>query len=121
MSTEQLNGKHVKRNQYRGLQGFIASTYDLGKTDEEMILKTLQLTDRWKGVGLSSVRTAVRNIRVAKEEGATTSPPVKARKAKVAPAPDVLITIPLPKRQSATLKYSEARDLYNILQRVFGA
>ena len=107
----------AKRNKFRGLQSFVAQHYDVLKHTPEEIHAALQGEEKWTGVGLDSVRTAVHSIR--RENGAHS--PVYRKKASGTPSlPNVLVTIPLPKKQSATMTVQEAFVVYKILGKLFG-
>lgn len=97
----------AKRNKYRGLTAFVRKHYDFRTETIESIYAALQLEPRWAGVSSGTVQSCVFRLRR------------EARPIPKAKTSDVLITIPLPKRQSTTMTFSEARELYSQLHNIF--
>ena len=129
---------NAKRNLYRGLMKHIQEHYNWKTEDTAAIHAALQNEERWKGVGLSSVsatlsvlRTSagIRKLAVHSKTFKGRMPNVsnglgqpingKVTMAKKHRPLDVLITIPLPRKQTATLTYDEARTMHKMLTRIF--
>lgn len=131
-----MDTKQPKRNMYRGLMQHVKAMYDWKNNTPAEIHAALQDEERWKGVGYPSVSATVSVLRASagmprkvafhhrQFKGRKTSTEVINGEA--APRSqtkhrrlDVLITIPMPRKQTATLTYDEARGVYTLLRRVF--
>lgn len=108
---------HAKRNKYRGLQAYIAAHYDPMKDSAESLHAALQAEERWAGVELASVRTALSALRADK---APVYRKPAHRNGRTPALPNVLVTIPLPKRGTATMTVQQAFEVYKVLRGLFG-
>lgn len=98
----------AKRNKYRGLSAFVAANFRPTMTIDQVV-DALKAFPEWADAPRASVATAVyklRNEAVPKTQSGAT--------------PNMLLVIPLPKRQSATLTMDEAKMLYEQLFLIFG-
>jgi hypothetical protein len=104
----------ASRNKFRGLQQYLRLNYEiLPDTDPHSVYVKLN-SNGWAGVPPASVYTAVRNLK-----GHGKKPPVGGPTSSRA-TPNILLTLPLPKKGSVTLQYLEARELYDLLHEIFG-
>lgn len=103
-----MESEKPKRNLYRGLLRHIRENYDWKNATPAAITAALQKEERWRGVSIGSVAPTVSALRAEAQNG--------AKKQKRL---DVLITLPLPRKQTATLTYDEARAVYSMLARMF--
>ena len=101
----------ASRNKFRGLQKYLQNNVEiLPDTDPHSVYVKIN-ANGWAGVPPASVYTAVRNLKGHVKKPVPTGP---------AKAPNILLTLPLPKKGSVTLQYLEARELYDLLHEIFG-
>lgn len=104
----------ASRNKFRGLQQYLRLNYEiLPETDPRSVYVKLN-SNGWAGVPFASVCTAVRNLKGPGKKPVPTGPTSSRA------VPNILLTLPLPKKQSVTLQYLEARELYDLLHEIFG-
>jgi hypothetical protein len=97
---------NADRNKFRGLQRHISEVYQISKDTDPTVLHAELNANGWAGVPLNSVQVAIYNLR-------------KKQKKPESFTPNVLITIPLPEKDSVTLSFQDARAVYELLKELF--